>query len=214
MLGGLLGFTIGTTSKSVNPSSESADLTTSIELLTAHSQQQANALQIAEASMARLAQEMDAQDRDHELEVQELELYRRIESGGSQQGLKLESVELQMVDDWPALKITIFQEGGRDRAKGRAGATLIGTDLAGAEAGRLVLVDVESSSAMAFEFQFFTRLSIPLPLTVPAPGDQTSFETWLEGLDLVEIDLIPEGLGETPMRITVPANQITVGFLE
>lgn len=230
MLGVLVGFTLGFSSKphsysdntaASTPASTLASTTTNaselalyVESLTAHNQQQANALAIAEESMAQLAQQMDAQQRAHEFDVQELELYRRIESDGSQQGLKVESVELVLMNDWPALRVTLFQVGGRDRAKGTLGAALIGADLAGAEEGRLVVVDAESALATAFEFQFFTRLSIPLPSTVPAASDQNSFSKWLEGLDLVEIDLIPEGLGESLMRITVPANQITVGFLE
>jgi len=100
-----------------------------LDTVTAKNQQQVVSLQTAEASIKALTQSMDAQQRAHELEVRELELYRRIESGGKERGLHVDEVQLVDLGDGPILRITLLQVGSRDSVQGNAAVAFVGVDL-------------------------------------------------------------------------------------
>jgi len=171
-------------------------------------------LQTAEASITALTQSIDDQQRAHEFEIRELELYRRIESGGDDRGLHVDEVQLVDLGDGPVLRITLFQIGARNDVQGEVGVALIGADLPGSVDNRLVIADPESGTGLEFDYRFMTRLSLTMPANLKPLEPSGQHSAWLEGLDLVEIDLIPRDERRRPKRVTLPADRMIVGPAE
>ncbi len=189
-------------------------LVSELETLTALHQQQQVSLQTAEASIKALTDNMDDQQRAHEYDVRELQLYRRIESGGKERGIHVDDVQLVSLEQGDSLRVTLLQVGARDEVQGRVGVALIGADLPGSVDSRLVLADPEAETGLEFDFRFMTRLSVALPADLALPESSQEPAAWMEGLDLVEIDLIPADSRRRPKRVTVPADRMIVGPAE
>ena len=182
-----------------------------LDTLSALNQQQAVSLHTAEASIAALTQSLGEQQRTHELEIRELELYRRIESGGNERGMHVDEVQLIDLGDGPVLRITLLQVGARNSIQGEVGLALIGADLPGAEDSRLILANPADGTGLEFDFRFMTRLTLPVPADFLPEEPLEQPVGWLKGLDLLEIDLIPEDSRRTPKRVTIPADRMIVG---
>lgn len=189
-------------------------LVSELDTVTTLNQQQTVSLQTAEASIAALTQNIDAQQRAHESEVRELELYRRIESRGNERGMHVDEVQLVDLGDGPTLRITLLQVGSRNDVQGSVGVAFIGADLPGSVDNRLVLADPESGTGLEFDFQFMTRLSMSLPIELLPLEPLEQPDSWLSGLDLLEIDLIPLDNRIKPKRVTLPADRMIVGPAE
>ena len=185
-----------------------------LDTLNERNKQQALSLQTAEATIKVLTENIGDQQLAHESEIRELELYRRIEAGGSDRGLHVDEVQLVDLGDGPVLRITLLQVGARNDIQGEMGVALIGADLPGATDSRLVIADPESGTGLEFDYRFMTRIVVPMPTNlVPlSPSGQNS--AWLEGLDLLEIDLIPRDSRGTPKRVTLPADRMIIGPAE
>ena len=182
-----------------------------LNTLTTQNQQQVVSLKTANASIAELSKDIDDQQRAHELEVRELELYRRIELGTDDRGLHVEEVQLIDLGEGPVLRVTLLQIGARNEVQGKIGLALVGANLPGAVDSRLIIADPQGETGLEFDFRFMTRISAPLPVNLlPSEPSEEGYQ-WLEGLDLLEIDLIPRDTRGTQKRVTLPADRMIVG---
>jgi len=183
--------------------------------LNTQNQQQQVSLQTAEASILALTRNLDDAQRAQDSDQRELELYRRIESGGLKRGVHVDEVQLIGSTDDASLRVTLLQVGGRNDVAGELSLALIGADLPNAVENRLPLADAERGTSVPFNFRFMTQVSVAVPPELEIPESLNS-ETagdidWMAGLDLIEIDLIPNESQRKPTRITVPADRMIVG---
>lgn len=213
-IGLLIGHQFGIKSGLEMDSSVRETLISEVETLSLQSQQQLVSLQAAEASIASLMSTMDDQQRAHEFEARELELYRRIESAGLSRGLHVGEVQLIGSDEGGMLRITLLQVGARNRATGEIGVALIGAELPGGHNGETILAAKELGNGVNFDFRFMTRVSVPLPPELVLTKATETSANWLAGLDLVEMDLIPDDQRRLPKRVTIPVDEVIIGFVE
>lgn len=176
--------------------------------------QQQVSLQAAEASINSLTRKIDDQQRAHEYENRELELYRRIESGGLDKGIHVNEIELIDSINGPLLRVTLLQVGARNDVQGMLGVAFIGAELPGAADDRVILAGDADDSALEFDFRFMSRISVDLPDSLPAGDDSGEPFAWLAGLDMVEVDITPRDSRRRPKRVTVPADRLKVGSAE
>jgi len=186
-------------------------LISEIDTLNTQNQQQQLSIKTSEATMVELARNMDDQQRRHDSEMRELELYRRIESGGLSRGVHVDDVHLLESGEGAALRITLLQVGGRTSVQGELSLALIGENLPASIDNRLTVANEADGTGLAFDFRFMTQVVVPLPPELAVPTSAESTEAWLEGLDLLEIDLISADSRRKPTRITVPADRMIVG---
>lgn len=210
-LGYLLGHRAGEQSGLAKDIAARETLVSEMETLTVLNQQHQVSLQTAQATIKALTTNLDDQQRAHEYDVRELELYRRIESGGKERGMHVDEVELVRLEQGDSLRITLLQVGARNEVQGNVGVALIGADLPGSIDSRLVLADVQADTGLEFDFRFMTRIQVPLPAELSLPESSEDEVDWIQGLDLVEIDLIPADSRRRPKRVTVPADRMIVG---
>lgn len=210
-LGLFIGHKTGIQSGLAMDSTARETLASEVESLSLRNQQQLVSLQTAESSISNLMRSMDEKQRAHEYDSRELELYRRIESAGLSKGIHVDNVQLIGSDEGGLIRITLLQVGVRNSVQGTLGVTLIGADLPGSHNGEMILAAKELGNGLAFDFRFMTRISMPLPADLAVAESSESSATWLEGLDLVEMDLIPDDQRLRPKRITIPAGNLIIG---
>ena len=223
LLGGVLlgagagsywGFRIGLQDGLLADTSAREMLAAEVVALQTINKQHQISLQTAEESITQLTRTIEDQQRAHEFDTRELALYRRIESGGLDRGVNVDSLQLLDSENGPVLRITLLQVAARDKVQGKLGVTLIGTDLPGATDGQLVLSGGVDDDALAFDFRFMSRHSVPLPENLQNNANSGETFAWLKTLDMVEIYIIPTVDGRRPKRVTVPAESMIVGPVE
>jgi len=212
--GHALGYRTGHKQAALEAEAGRETLIAEVESLSALTQQQEVAIETAEASIAALVENVDDMQRGTAYEQRELELYRRIESGGLKRGIHADTVQLLASNSGPVLRVTLLQVGGRYKAKGNISMALIGSDLPNASNGRLVVADASRGNTIPFDFRFMTEITVPLPAGLTAPVNAEEKTPWMDQLDMLEIDLNFAESGRKSNRITVPANRMIVGPAE
>jgi len=216
-VGSFLGFRMGIQQGLAADLSAREILASEVTALQTINQQQQVALQTSEASISQLTRNIADQQLAHEYENRELELYRRIESGGLDRGIHVDELQLDQSSAGPVLRVTLLQVGSRANVQGKLGAAFIGAELPGATDDKVVLAggsDESAEPAVAFDFRFLSRIAIPLPDTLPQSAGSGETFAWLEGLDMVEIHITPNDSRRKPKRVTVPADRMIVGPAE
>jgi len=225
-VGSFLGFRMGVQEGLAADLSAREILASEVTALQTINTQQQISIQTSEASISQLTRNIENQQRAHEYENQELELYRRIESGGLDRGIHVDEVQLVEVSEGLVLRVTLMQVGSREDVQGELGVALIGAELPGATDGRLVLaggfdgLDGSGNSAnsanpaVEFDFRFLSRIAVPLPDTLPKDGDSGETFAWVKGLDMIEVYITPNDSRRMPKRVTIPADQMIVGPAE
>ncbi|PID60127.1 MAG: hypothetical protein CSB44_11605 [Gammaproteobacteria bacterium] len=144
-----------------------------IDRLRAHSDDDAERLAIAEASIAALETRLAASLEQDLADARELALYRRIAAADMPSGLAVDEVSL-VGGEKPALLVTLVQSQGRNRAQGKVGLDLllteagtVGSEIEASEPAveTIVLLEPDSEDAPSFDMRFFQSIRLPLERT-------------------------------------------------
>lgn len=210
-VGSFLGFRMGVQDGLAADISAREILASQVTAQQTINQQQQVSLETAEASIIQLTRNIEDQQRAHESDIRELELYRRIESGGLERGVLVDEVQLYNSPDGAMLRVTLLQVGARAEIQGKLGVALIGTELPGADDNKVVLAGGADETAVEFDFRFMSRIAIPIPDTLPHSASAEEPFPWLEGLDMVEVYITPSDNRRSPKRVTIPADRMILG---
>lgn len=210
-VGSFLGYRMGVQEGLAADVSARDILASQVTALQTVNKQQQLSLQTSEASITQLTRHIEDQQREHEYDIRELELYRRIETGGLERGIHVDEVRLEKSLEGPILRVTLLQVGARNDVQGTLGVALIGAELPGAVDNTVVLAGGPADSAVEFDFRFMSRITIPLPDSFPQDEDSGETFAWLKGLDMVDVHITPRDSRGSPKRVTIPANRMIVG---
>jgi len=213
-VGSFLGYRMGIQDGLAADISAREILAAQVTALQNLNKQQNLTLQTSEASITELTRNIEDQQRAHEYDTRELELYRRIESGGLDRGIHVDEVHLDDSGEEPILRVTLLQVGARDDVQGTLGVALIGAELPGATGNTVVLAGGPDDTGVEFDFRFMSRIAIPLPESLPKEADSGETFAWLESLDMVEVHITPQDSRRRPKRVTIPASRMIVGPAE
>lgn len=210
-VGSFLGYRMGVQDGLVADISAREILASEVSAQQTINKQQQVSLETAEASIIQLTRNIEDQQRAHEYDNRELELYRRIESGGLDRGIHVDEVQLYHSPDGGILRVTLLQVGARADIQGKLGVAFIGAELPGADDNKVVLAGGPDESAVEFDFRFMSRIAIPIPNTLLNNASSEEPFPWLEGLDMLEVYITPSDSRRRPKRVTIPADRMILG---
>jgi len=184
-----------------------------IQTLTSHNVRQQAVIETSETTITSLSNSLSEVQIINEEYLRELELYRRIESGGLERGMHVDGVKFINTDEGPTLRASLLQVGGRQAATGTLGVVMVGASLPNATDGRIAVADNRAGTSIDFAFWFVTQIDIPLPSHLSVPDDGSEPD-WLGDLESLEFTLKSSKSTQKPTLVTVPGDKVSLGSTE